>query len=105
MSEPTDETEAKDPPNAAADTPSSKSEKEEAPLADAIDKAFADDVDPLKKKADEEDSNGAVPHGEEAELPTKGDADDGDDGDRKKKKTDLFLPKGNPYRTKRGLIA
>ena len=74
MSEPTDETEAKDPPSAGVEEPSEKSEKDEAPLADAIDEAFADDVDPRKKEADEEESNGSSAHGEDAGLPADADA-------------------------------
>ena len=96
---------------------SEKTEKAEkaAPLADAIDKAFAEDVDPQKKETDsDEDSNGSVKYGEEADISSKNDDDDDRDEDEKdekeskeekKSKADLFLPKGNPFRTKRGLIA
>src|SRR5687768_1655234 len=110
MSEPTDETDEKDAPKGEPE----KSEKAEkaAPLDDAIAKAFADDVDPEKK---DDDANGSAKYGEEADISAKkADDDDADEEDRdddekdekdEKKKSDLFLPKGNPFRTKRGLIA
>lgn len=94
MSQPTDE---KDPPEAA--------EKDESPLAGAVDEAFAEGVDP-HESADEANGSTKKVDDDDADPEAFAKTGESDDAkDEKKSKADTFLPKGNPFRTKRGLIA